>query len=801
MVTEPRVLYEFGPFQIDPEKQILLRDNEPVAITPKAFETLLYFVRRSREDVSKDELMKAIWPDSFVEEANLTQNVFRLRKALGDLQGDQRYIVTLPGRGYRFAAQVRTIAVEDADHPDVVITARSRYQMVVEQAVAKPDGDNALVLPASVAASARVTRARYLWICAALALLIAVTAFSLWRSRRPVPLSATDSVVIADFANSTGDPVFDGTLRQGLAVQLEQSPFLSIVTPDRIQRMLQTMGQPPNTYLTAAVAREVCERNGSAAVLDGSIAPLGGRYVIGLRATQCRTGKVLVEEQVEAAKKEDVLHALDRIARPLRIRLGESLPTVEKYDIPLAEATTPSLEAFKAYDSGWRLLASAGSAAAIPEFKRATEIDPQFAMAYVMLGRTSGDIGQSDEATKDTLRAYQLRGRTNDAEKLFIRTAYETQVTGNLELAQQACEQWERAYPRAALPHAFLAGLIYPVLGRYERALDEGTRFVELDPDFAIAYNTRALAEIALGGLDDAEKTLQLATNRKLELADFLVDRYEIAFLKGDKATMDRLVAETEGKSESEDMISAQTAFALAYEGHLQQARAKLQHAADRARQSHQPERAALFMTAAAVQEAWYGEALSAKRDATAALTLSKGREVEYGSAFALALAGDSARAETLANDLEKRYPEDTAVKFSYVPTLRGLLALNRHEPPETIEQLQVAVPFEFGEPQSSYYGYFGTLYPVYVRGMANLAAHKGVEAAGEFKKILDHRGIVVSDPIGALAHLQLARALDLSGDKARAKNAYQDFLTLWKNADPNIPVMQQAKAEFSKLH
>ena len=349
-------------------------------------------------------------------------------------------------------------------------------------------------------------------------------------------------------------------------------------------------------------------------------------------------------------------------------------------------------------------------------------------------------------------------------------------------------------------PHAFLAGMIYPVLGKYEKAVEEGQKAIELDPDFAIGYDNLAFSYVSLDRLEEAENTLQRASERKLEIPDFLVTRYDIAFLKGDQAGMEREVALGQGKSGAEDWISDQEAFVLAYSGHLQQARRMSRRAVDLAQQAAQRERAALYETGAALWEAFFGNAPAARRSAMAALELSKGRDVEYGAAFALALSGDSSRSQTLANDLERRFPEDTSVRFSYLPALRALLALNHGEPAKAIELLQIAVPYELGAPRSSFHGFFGALYPVYVRGEAYLAAHQGAEAAAEFQKILDHRGIVVSDPIGALAHLQLGRALALSGDKAKAKTAYQDFLTLWKDADPDIPILKQAKAEYAKL-
>jgi eukaryotic-like serine/threonine-protein kinase len=800
MLTEPKVLYEFGPFRVDPEKQVLLREDHPVAISPKVFETLLILVRHSRQVVSKEDLMKALWPDAFVEEANLSQNIFMLRKALGDTPEDRRYIVTLPGRGYRFAEQVRTVT---QDGEDVVIESRSRAQMVVEQAGSAPS-ETLHVLPTGL--NRKLSWKYLLPIGSVVALLVVLVLLvrgpAFFLHRRPaIVLGEKDSVLVADFTNTTGDPVFDGTLRQGLAVQLEQSPFLSLVSEDRIQRALRLMGQPSDARLTPEIARQICERTASAAVLEGSIANMGSQYVLGLRATHCRTGEVLAEEQAQAARKEDVLNALSQIASEFRTRVGESLSTVEKHDTPLAEATTPSLEALKAYSMGLKVEASMGAAAAVPFFKRAIEIDPKFAIAHAALGLMYGDRGESDLAAESISKAYELRDRASDNEKFFITAYYDGRATGNQEKAQQTCEAWAQAYPREMLPHAFLSGFIYGVLGKKEKAVEEGEKAIQLSPDFAIAYSLLAQDYTTLDRLGEAENILQQAAKRKLETPDYIVHRYDIAFLKGDRAGMDREVALGNGKSGTEDWISDHEAFVLAYTGHLREARRMSRHAADLAQQAAHRERAGLFETGAAMWEAFFGNGSEARRSATAALELATDREVEYGSAFAMALSGDSSRSQTLANDLERRFPEDTSVRFSYLPAVRALVVLNHGEPAKAVELLQIAVPYELGTPRSKLQGFFGALYPVYVRGEAYLAARRGAEAVMEFQKILDHRGTVVSDPIGALAHLQLGRAYMLSGDKTKAKIAYQDFLSLWKEADPDVPILKQAKMEYAKLN
>ena len=622
-----------------------------------------------------------------------------------------------------------------------------------------------------------------------------------YRSLHRTPgLTNKDTIVLADFSNSTGDPVFDGTLRQGLAVQLEQSPFLSLIPEDRIHQLLQLMGQPADARLSPAIAKDICARAAGAAVLEGSIASLGSQYVVGLRATNCRTGDVLDEEQVQAARKEDVLSALSQIASTFRTRVGESLATVEKHDTPLAEATTPSLEALKAYSAGSRVFQSAtGLDAAMLQFKRATEIDPGFAMAHASLGLVYSFMGEATLSAESARKAYELRDRASDRERFFITAAYELQVTGDLEKAQQICETWAQTYPRDLVPPGLLASSIYPTLGKYDKAVDAAKRQIDLDADFPIGYYQLSFNSVYLDRLDEAENALRRASDRKLDIPEFPIQRYDIAFLKGDKPGMDREVAQAQGKGGAEVMVSARAAFVLAYSGQLQQARKMSQRALTLAQQTGERGRAALVASGAAMLEALAGNAPAASQGAVAALELSKDRDVEYGAA--LALSADSSRSQALANDLETRFPQDTAVRFGYLPTIRAVLALNRGEPSKALELLKTAAPFELGVPLCSVPpAFFGVLYPAYFRGAAYLALHQGTEAAVEFQKILDHRGMVISDPIGALAHLQLGRALVLTGNPVKAKLAYQDFLSLWKDADPDIPIFKQARAEHAKL-
>ena len=623
-------------------------------------------------------------------------------------------------------------------------------------------------------------------------------------ARRPTTLTNKDTIVLADFENRTGDPVFDDTLRQGLSVELQQSPFLSLISDQQVQQTLARMGQPKETRLTSEVAQQICERTASVVVLEGSIASLGSQFVLGLRAKNCNTGSILDQQQIQAAKREDVLNSLSEIVRKLRTRLGESLATVEKHSTPLADATTSSLEALKAYSTGQKLNLTSGGAAAIPLFRRAVDIDPNFALVHAHLALRYSQVGATVLSAESATRAWQLRDRVSDRERFFIDFVYDRDATGNLEKAYQTLELWLQTYPRIGeppSPHGLIGGLSTHGTGRFERAIDANRQQIAADPDSANAYGGLAQSYFLTDRFPEAESTLQRASERKLERPNNLVVRYNLALLNGDQEQMDRAVGLAKGMPGAGHGMAHAEALALARSGRLQAARRSSSRAVDLALQGAEPEAAATYQAARAVWEAVCGNAAEAKRNAMSALALSNGRDVKYMGALALALSGDSSRSQPLADDLEERFPEDTFAKFTYVPVLRALSALERGRPTDSVERLHIALPYELAVSGLNFnHFYLGGLHSAYVRGEALLAAHEYAEAAAEFQKILDHRGIVGADPIGALAHLQLGRAFVLSGDKIKAKAAYQDFLTLWEAADADIPILRQAQAEYAKL-
>ena len=807
--------YLFDEFEFDDLNFCLFRDGQRVPLEPRALRVLLLFVQNPGKLLQKNFILETVWTTTFVEESTLTRAITILRKQLGDDPRAPTYIETIPTLGYRFIAKVeissRVEPIEThADPKFVSEPSVVRYVQPlspeVEQDEGGPSQPSETIDAGDILATDSLTpgqhreanRSSY-WLFL-LVLLVTAGGSLLWWRLHSRPVREEKKIVISDFENSTGDPVFDGTLRSGITVQLEQSPMLSLVSDRRIRNTLRLMSRPPESRLTAEIAREVCQRTESAAMLDGSIALLGSQYVITLHATNCSTGDILDTEQVQAGKKEDVLRALSTVASTLRERLGESVASIDKLDTPLDEATTSSLDALKALSESDRVENQNGSAAAIPLAQRAVELDPKFATAWAILGRLYGDIGQERSSAESTAKAYEFRDHASDHERFFIVASYELQVTGNLEQAEQTCETWAQVYPTDAGTYGFRAGLILRVFGQYAKAVENAKHLVAIHPDFALAYHFVALNDIALGQYKDAQQIGERAAARDLNIPYYSLDQFRIGFLTGDKAATLRAVTMAEQRSGTEDMIAGQQASSFAYRGQLEKAREMSERSVTFMRQSGRREAAGRSESGAALREALFGNRQQAKHLAAAALDLSNGRDAEYGAAFALALSENSNEAEALAGDLERRFPEDTSVRFHYVPVIRALVALDRHDATKAIALLQANIPYELGSPQSSFSGFYGTLYPVYVRGLAYLMLHRGSDAAGEFHKILDHPGMVVNDPIGALAHLQLGRAYVQSRDFVGAQAAYTDFLTLWNAADQDIPIWKQSRVEFVRI-
>jgi serine/threonine protein kinase/tetratricopeptide (TPR) repeat protein len=611
-------------------------------------------------------------------------------------------------------------------------------------------------------------------------------------------LTDRDTIVLADFTNTTGDAVFDGTLRQGLAVQLQQSPFLSLVSEQRIQKTLRLMSQPADAALTTEVAREICQRTGSAAVLKGSIAQIGAQYTIILTTVNCTNGETLASAETQALDKNHVLNALGKAAAAIRDKLGESLSTVQKYDTPLEEVTTSSLDALQAYSLGEKTMESKGDpAGSIPFFQRAVKLDPIFALAYAALGIGYTNLGETSLAAENLRKAFELRNRVSQREELGIESYYYMDVTGDLEKARQSVEVLAQAYPRDGGPPNEL-GNIYDEFAQYDKSLAAYQEAARLNPDGAAMRSNVVGAFRALNRIDEANATAKEAVAKGFDSPDLRDNLYLLAFLQNDAAGMQAQVAWAAGKPGVEDQQLGNEADTAGYFGKMAKAREFSRRAVASAIRAEEKETAASYEAAAALREAAYGNNAEARQRASAALALSTGRDVQNGAALALAMAGDAARAQGLANDLAKRFPEDTIVQGNYLPALNAQLALSRRDgqggAQKAIEILRGASQYEFGNMGST------SLYAVFLRGQAFLALRKGSEAAVEFKKIMEHRGIVLNEPIAALAHLGMARAYELEGNTEQARTAYQDFLALWKDADSDIPILIAAKAEYAKM-
>jgi len=670
----------------------------------------------------------------------------------------------------------------------------NRYQSAKELAIDL----RRMLAPSTAQVSAARIASRKPWkvlVPAALMVVVAAIGAMLYLgSHRVHPLTDRDTIVLSDFDNRTGDPVFDDTLKQGLSVQLEQSPFLALVSERRVNETLKLMGRSPDDRLTANVTREVCQRTGSKAMVTGSIAGLGSQYVVGLKAVNCNTGDVLAEAQEQAAGKEAVLKALDAAAASLRSKLGESLSSVQKYATPVEEATTSSLEALKAFSLGQKTAWAKGVTAGFPFFQRAVDLDPNFAWAYVWMSFKSG--GEAENLRK----AYELREKVSERERFFIEGRYYLNTTGELEKAAETFELLQQTYPRYDGSY-FQLGYISCLLGNQEKFLEEARPTVRLTPDNWASYVILGVAFMTLNRLDEAEAVFKQAEERELEGETLLAYRYQLAFLKGNVTQMAQLAAAAVGKPGIEDLLLAGQADTEGWHGKLKNAHELTGRAMDSAQYHDAKEAAAAYQAEAALREVEAGNREQARTEANAALNLAPNRDVRVVAALALARAGDTAGAEKLVTELDKTFPLDTRVQRYWLPSIQAAVALQREDPNRAVALLKVASPVELGAADYVDPTHLtAVLCPAYLRGEAYLMLHDGSRAAAEFQKFIDHRGVVMNFPWGALARLGLARAYALQGDTPKARGAYQDFLTLWKEADPDIPILKQAKTEYAKL-
>lgn len=778
----------FRSFELDLTSGELRKDGQKVPLPPKAFEVLRALVEHPGEVVTRENLRTRLWPaDTFVEfEDSLNHAVNKLRRVLGDSAEDPQFIETLPRFGYRFV-------VHKVDEP---AEGTSVCEIAVEPS--RLEGS-----PTSAVQRGPIQR-HQVWVAllfAALVLLILAAGVFVHKQRAQA-LTEKDIVVLADFTNETSDPLFTETLRQGLLVEMSQSPFFNFLPASQMNATLQYMGHNVQDPLNDELARQVCQRNQGKAFIGGSIASMGTQYVLNLKAVNCSTGDVLVQQQIQVARREDVIRALSGQATLLRGKLGESLGSIQKFDVPLDQATTPSLEALQAYTFGGRQLAQSDSQSAIVPLKRAIELDPQFAMAYLRLAAVYGNLDQTGLMEDNIRKAYSLRSRSTESEGLRIEAAYYMLADGDRYKAIEAYRLTKGLYPQAAHPYNN-TGLMYLSLGQYEKAVAEFEEFYRRSPS-VVSVGNLAVALINLGQLDQARKLLAEGETRHLRRELLLPQYYGLAFLQHDSQQMEKIVMAASGDPGMERQFLAIQADTAAYYGRFKRSRGFRQQAVDACLSHGLIESAAAQLSAAALQESDVGNLSEAQQLAARSLTLARTRVVLAAAGIAYAQSGNLHQALALADELGRKYPFHTLANLSWIPTIRASVQTQQGDSSAAVETLQKAMPVELGNSNGEMDDGL-ELRPVYARGQAYLRLHRGPEAAAEFRKILDHPGLiggnaVAGNTIGALAHVGLARAYGLEGDNAKARAEYEQFLNLWKDADPDILILKEAKSEYAKL-
>jgi tetratricopeptide (TPR) repeat protein len=707
-----------------------------------------------------------------------------------EMRGDLKRLKREIDSGKSSSASVAEIPVTPISSGSTI--AASSASVVQPASVISGPGSSvpASAAPASALVVAPGGQKRWYLATATVVIIVAAIFAGFFYRKGSRSLTEKDSILLTDFVNTTGDAVFDGTLKQALAVQLEQSPYLNVFPQERVRDTLKFMGRSPDERLTPDLARDVCQREGIKAVMNGAISTIGTQYVVDVNAVNCQTGDSLAREQVQADKKEQVLGAVGKAASRLRSKLGESLASVQKFDAPVEEATTSSLEALKAFSLGETERAKGDEFSAIPFYKHAVELDPNFAIAYARVGQAYANTGQIGPAIENTKQAFERRERTSEVEKLYISTHYFDIVTGENDKATEAYQLWRRTYPRDSIPANNLSAN-YAAMGRFDQALAEAQETVRLAPNEALGYQNIGADYLGMNRFAEAKAVLEKQVAANMETALDHADLYALAFLERDAAAMERQVDWAKGKPDEFDFLQV-VAEAAASRGKLQAARENFGKAADLARRGKFDEIASRITAFHAEKEALVGNATQAREGAAAALAVSRSRPTLLLAASGLALAGDTAKANAIADEVAKLFPLHTFINSVFLPTIRAQIEIERGNPSKAIELLRAASPYEFGT--------LPRVLPNYVRGQAYLKARQGSEAAAEFQKILDHRGICLAAPACSLAHLGLGRARVLTGDTGGARTAYQDFFALWKDADPDVPILKEAKTEYAKL-
>ena len=760
-------LVRFEGFQLDFRSGELLKDGaETVLLPEQSFQILTMLLEHPGKVLSRHQIQQRLWPDGTIVEFehSISAAMNRLRQVLGDSAENPHYIETLARRGYRWKAGGELAGASGFGAAPVAIGEEAK-------AAPKPKW--------------------LLWtaVCGVGLLALGLTITS-WLSnyRKSHRLTEKDTVVLADFTNTTGDSVFDGALRQGLEVQLEQSPFLSLVSEQQIRQTLAMMKQPPDAKLTPEIARQVCQRTNGAAVIESSIAQVGTQYDLVLKAVNCSNRESIASTETQADDKNHILGALGKASSEMRKKLGESLITVQKLDMPLVQATTPSLEALKAYSLGLSKFDRGDQAGAIPLLQQAIELDPDFAMAYVNLGASYDVLGEYNREVEPLRKAFALRDRASEREKFEIAAVFYQNVSQQTDQTIQNCELWEQSYPRDFRPHGIL-GVENGALAKYERSAEEFRKAIELDPTKALAYGGLLVDLMALNRFAEARAVYQEAQAHKVDAGEMERLRYQLAFVESDISMMAKLAESLSSEPGYEGRVLFEESNTAAYFGRLKAARELSRRSEEKALSEKDTGTAAQIEADVSIREALFGNSGAAHSHAAAAVKLGGAPGFHV---MALALAGDTTQAMEVVHHIESQTPPGTFMDKVTHTEFRGAIELNRGNAMRALEYLGPAASFEAG--------WYLLYRPAYLRGEAYLLAHRGQEAAAEFQKIIDHRGVVVNQPFGALAHLGLARAYTMQGDIPKARTSYQDFLTLWKDADPDIPILKQAKAEYANL-
>jgi eukaryotic-like serine/threonine-protein kinase len=749
---QPGITYEFGPFRLDPVKRTLHRGGDVVSIPPKAFDALVFLLSNRDRVVTKDELLDVLWPDVAVQESSLTQLIFLLRKALGDDPRDPSCIATVPRRGFRFSSPVQ------------------------EHTTAEERGSR--------------SRKWVAWSVAAAVFLIVLAGMGsfTWLRRQPV-LTDRDQLLLAEFVNSTGDATFDGTLSHALAVQLDQSPFLSLVSRERVDETLQYMNRSTDVRLDVGVAREVCQRLGVRAMLAGSIATLGSRYVVGLEATACQSGETLAREQAQVSSREEVLDGLGRAVTRMRAQLGESLRSIDQFDVPLTQATTASLDALKAFSAGEERRAQGLEQEAITFYERALVLDRDFALAYARLNAIFGNLGEWERSAANGKEAFARQGRVSDRERFYIATGYYIAVDTNMDKYQQTLDLWSTAYPRDWYPKFAIADS-YNALGQYTKGVRPALQALELNPENAIVYERVAETYEGLNRWSDAAAVLEAAVQAKRDSVGVHEHLFQIAMVQGDRAAADRHAHFASGTPDDEAMLETR-ADAAAFAGRLSESRKLRLMAEDLVRRQNYLESAAIIHSDQAVIESLCGDRRRAREWTTAALQISHAGIALGNAAEALANLGDIEPAERIRREQSSLGPPGGWLEPGVVATA-ALLELQRGEPSAALEMLRRMASMDLGR-------YTAFRVP-YVRGLVYLALRNPTAAVAEFQKILDHRGIAPLSLLYPLAYVQQGRAYAFDGNFSKARHAYASFLEIWKDADEDVPILQEVRREYERL-